>query len=228
MGQVIINGPIAGASATSPVTFEGDTAATRTLTASVATQAAFVINQANYVRLRNLTITNSASGATAVGIIGNTTNNAGTGCSVTKCILNLAAIQTTSYGVLVTATAGGHGQAACRADSITIDSNAFSNCDHGVSVYGASVSAANRGHLIRYNTFNNNYYMGIAMQYNYASMDIIGNNINFPTTSTMGYGLYLNGNNSLSGQLTTISNNKSNGAAYGGIYCNNDFCCWSI
>lgn len=221
LGQVIINGPIAGASASSPITFEGDTASTRTLTASVASQGTFVINQANYVRLRNLTITNSASGATVVGIVGNTTNNAGTGCSVSNCILNLAAIQTTSYGVSVTATAGGHGQAACRADSITIDSNTISNAYYGISVYGASNSAANRGLLVRYNNMNNNYYMGIAMQYNYASMDIIGNNINFPAASTMGYGLYLYSNNSLSGQLTTISNNKTNGAAYSGIYCYN-------
>jgi hypothetical protein len=221
LGQVIINGPIAGASAINTITFDGDTAATRTLTVNLGAQAAFLINQANYVRLRNLTITNSASGATVVGIIGNTSNNAGTGCAVSNCILNLAAIQTTSYGVSVTATAGGHGQSPCRTDSITVDSNIINNAYYGVSMYGATANGVNRGHLVRYNNFNNAYYMGIAMQYNHASMDLIGNTINFPTNSTMGYGIYLYGNNSLTGQLTTISFNKTNGAAYGGIYCYN-------
>jgi hypothetical protein len=221
LGQVIINGPIAGASAINTITFDGDTAATRTLTANIAAQGAFVINQANFVKLRNLTITNTASGATVVGIVGNTTNNAGTGCAVTKCILNLAAIQTTSYGISVTATAGGHGQSACRTDSVTIDSNVISNAYYGISVYGASNSSANRGLLVRYNTLNNNYYMGISMQYNYASMDLIANSITFPVASTMGYGMYLYGNNSSAGQLTTISGNKTDGAAYSGIYCYN-------
>ncbi|MDZ4669016.1 MAG: BNR-repeat neuraminidase N-terminal domain-containing protein [bacterium] len=218
LGQVIINGPVAGASAINTITFEGNASATRTLTASMANQAAFVINRANYVKLRNLTITNSANGSTVVGIVGDGVSNAGTGCAVVNCILNLNPIQTTSYGISVTGTPFGHGQTACRTDSITLDSNVINNAYYGISVYGAQNTLYNRGNKIRYNMVNA-YYMGVAYQYNYASMDIIANTVLFPSNSTMGYAYYLYFNNQLTGQVTNIIGNKSDGAAYSGIYC---------
>ena len=217
-GQVIVNGPIAGASAVNTITYDGDTAATRTLTASVPSSATFLINKATYVAIRNLSIANTANGSTVVGIVGTNTDNSGTGCSVVKCNLTLNPIQTTSYGINITATAGAYGQTANRVDSITIDSNTITNAYYGISTYGGSSNLYNRNYRIRNNAINNVYYMGIYAYYIYNSVEISNNNITFPNPSTQGYGIYSFYCNNPTGSTTLIASNKVEGGAYAGIY----------
>jgi hypothetical protein len=220
-GQVILNGPIAGVSAVNTITYDGDTAATRTLSANVASGATFLINNVNYVALRNLSIANTANGSTVIGIVGSTANNSGTGCSVVKCILTLNPIQTTSYGINVTGTAGAYGQTANNADSITIDSNTITNAYYGISLYGNTSAPSvlfNRNHRIRFNSINNVYYMGMYLYYIYNKVDVLNNTIIFPNPSTMGYGIYSFYCNNPTGTTTLIANNRVEGAAYGGIY----------
>jgi hypothetical protein len=220
-GQVVLNGPIVGASATNTITFNGDTAATRSLTANVASGAVFLINNANYIGLKNLSITNTANGSTVVGIVGSTANNSGTGCSVVKCILTLNPIQTTSYGINVTGTASAYSQSANNADSITIDSNIITNAYYGISLYGNTSTPSdlyNRNHKIRFNNINNVYYMGMYLYYIYNQVEVLNNTILFPNPSTQGYGIYSFYCNNPTGTTTSIFNNRIEGGAYAGIY----------
>ncbi len=219
-GQVVINGPIAGASAVNNVLWEGDTASTRIITASVGSQAAFLINGASYVSLRNLTVNNTAIGATGIAIVGSGANANGSSCSISKCIVNMANSTSTAYGIAVTATVGGFGLTNHNMDSITIDSNVVNYGYYGIGVYGNTIGNAsyNRNFKVRGNTVNNPYYYGIYMYYIYNAVDALNNTVVFAPGNSVGYGIYMYYCYNTSAIPTRFIGNRVDGAAYGSFY----------
>ena len=219
-GQVVINAPIAGASATNTITWDGDTAATRIITSSVASQATFLVNGASYINIRNLTVNNTAASAAGIAVVGNATNNSGTGCSISKCIVNLPNNTSTSYGIAITASAGGFGLTNHNMDSITVDSNVVNNGYYGIGVYGNTIGNAsfNRNFKVRGNTVNTPYYYGIYMYYIYNAVDVLNNTIIYAPGTTVGYGMYFYYCYNTSTTPTRLIGNRIDGAAYCGFY----------
>ena len=219
---VVINGPIAGSSATNTITFDGGNGnkATRIISVSNASQAAVLINNCKYVGFRNLTITNTGTGPVGVGIIGNGTNNNGTGCFVNNCNINLPNAGTTmSFGISVTAMPSGLSLTNNFIDSISIDSNVISGGYYSIGISGHNLGNPNnnRNHKVRYNTLAPSYYSGIYILYVYHQLDLLNNAISFGPTSTIGIGINLFYCNNTSGIATRIHGNKIEGAATSGI-----------
>ncbi|MCF8254808.1 MAG: hypothetical protein K9I36_05870, partial [Bacteroidia bacterium] len=221
-GQVVISGQIPGASSTNTITFEGDTASTRILSASVSGAAVFLVNQANYVNIRHLTINNTSTGGVGVAIVGTAGNNYGSNCSIVGNIINMPYQTATSYNISVTATLGGNGTSACRNDSITIDSNICTGGYYGISAYGASNGTYNYNFKFRNNTISNMYYMGMNLYYLYNAVDLIGNSVSMPTTSsTVYYGIYMYYCANPTSTPTNIIGNNVNGGYYYQYYIYN-------
>ncbi|OYU97751.1 MAG: hypothetical protein CFE21_05535 [Bacteroidetes bacterium B1(2017)] len=219
-GQVIVNGPIPGASATNTLTWEGDTASTRIITAAVSGQAAFLINGAKYVAVRNLTVNNTATGSVGIAIVGSGSDNNGTGCSITKCTVNMVNTTSVAYGITVTATANGFGLSNHQMDSITIDSNTVNYGYYGIGIYGntAGNSSFNRNFKVRGNTVNTPYYYGMYMYYIYNQIDVLRNTVVYAPGNTVGYGIYMYYCYNTSANATQFIGNRVDGGAYGGFY----------
>jgi hypothetical protein len=224
-GQVLVEGPITGLNDTNTVTFEGNSAATRIINANVS-QAAFLIRNTSYIRVRNLTINNTApAGATGIAVVGTTTNTVGSGCSIVGNIVNLPNVGfNTGYGIIATGTTNGAGISNNWIDSLTIDSNTVNGGSYGITIYGNTTSAStlrNRGHKVRYNTVNNATLYGVYTYYIYNAVDVIGNNISMvaATPSTFNYGLYFYYNQNSAGSIPhRIIGNKVINANYMGMY----------
>ena len=221
-GQVRIRGNIVGASAINNIVFDGVSSSTRTLTHSLNQGATLVLDKCKYVTFRNFTITNTISGnGVGVAVISTGTGYEGTGCGLVNNIINLPNVGTnTSYGINVTSTASGFGQAVISTDSLIIDSNTINNGYYGINLYNCCTASALyvRGTKIRNNTLNNISYMGIYIYYVYNAMDILNNTINMSLTGTTGYGLYHFYNLNASSIPTRINGNKISNALNYGMY----------
>ncbi len=224
-GQVLVSN-VQGASAINTVTFRGANAATCIITSSTSSGATVLINSSNYIHFRNLTITNTVSGnGTAVAITGNVASNAGTGCSVKNCIINLPNVSaSTSYGVLVTGTVSGYGTSNNYIDSVQIDSNVITGGYYGIVVYGNTTSPSNlrnRAHKIRNNTLNNQYSTGVFCYYIYNGIEVIKNEITLNTSlgNTSGIGIDIENCLNTSGTVShQFIGNKVLNAGYLGLY----------
>ncbi len=212
-------GNVLGASATNLITFEGNNAATRIITGSLATNAMVVFNGAKYITFRNITVTNT--NASSVGICINGTANK---ITINRCVINVP-VQTSTgsagYGISVTGTGGGYGLAAITCDSICIDTNIINGGGYGLLMYGASNSASNRDYKIRGNVFNNTNYYGMYVAYNYNAIDVLGNTWNMtgnPNYAYMGMYFYYNQNSNINAGHNIIKNKVLNFGGYG-IYC---------
>jgi len=217
-----------GASPLNTVTFDGGSAATTTLTGSIAYSPIVMLNNCYYITLRNFTITNSvtlsATGPTtcsAITILGSSLLNYGSGCNIKNCIINLP--NTASYssaGIAMTVdTSGSSFNTSVLMDSVLIDSNIINGGYYGIGIFGALSTGYNRGLKIRSNTLNNNYYMGANLTYIFNSMDVNFNTLNL-SASTSYYGLYLNRCEGNSTPHNIIGNKIYNSNGYG-IYAAN-------
>ncbi|MFY8021089.1 MAG: beta strand repeat-containing protein, partial [Bacteroidia bacterium] len=222
-GQVVVNGPIPGTSATNTITFEGNDKSTRIVTSSTA-GAAFLVNNASFVRVQNLTITNT-NASTPVGFAGVSAGSSNTmrGITIKKCNVNvpvLTGTSSTGYGIIFTGTTGGTGVSNCGADSTVIDSNVVTGGGYAITHYGSQNAAFNRGILIRGNTLNNVNYMGIYAYYNYNPMVVNNNTINMQGQNYGYYGIYFyfNQSNNTAVSHELIGNRVNNFGGYG-IYC---------
>jgi hypothetical protein len=216
-GQVVINGPITGSSPANTITFDGVDATTRIITSNAS--ATFLVKQVNYLTLRNLTVINTAYAyVSAIASVGNSTNNAGTGFTVKKCIINIPNTNiSASYGIMVTNVLMGNADGNQWADSITIDSNTINGAYYGISIStnGNGNAAHNRGHKMRWNTVNA-YYYGVRAYYIYNAVDISHNTIMMNPANPNSYGIYCYYNqNSLAGTNTTITGNNIVSSGYG-------------
>ncbi|OYU95748.1 MAG: hypothetical protein CFE21_11460 [Bacteroidetes bacterium B1(2017)] len=217
---VVLTGPVYGTSATNTITFDGVSAATRSIVVSAASPA-FMVNQVSYVTIKNLTVTNTIAGTgSGIALIGNTSGNTGVGFTVKKCIVNMPNTGTsTSYGIIVTGTSTGISDGNQWADSVTIDSNTVVGAYYGIqiSTSGNLNASYNRGHKIRWNTLTNTYYYGIRFYYIANPADIIGNNISMLTSNASSYGIYFYYNQHTSSTPSRVIGNTIN-AGYVAVY----------
>lgn len=223
--QVLINGPITGASPTNTITFDGGNgnAASRIITGSASgagpvSQGTVIITNSKYISFRNLTIQNNSTIPVGFAIVGAaSTYNSGAN-SISKCIVTITpqtGTSSTGYGIIATASANGYGLAAMGADSITIDSNTVTGGGYGITVYGQSSTTYNRNIKVRGNNVTTNYAGGY-IAYNYNAIDVLNNTFNM--SSTYGaYGLYFyyNQNASTTVPHQIIGNRVNNFGQYG-------------
>ncbi|MFN4082579.1 MAG: T9SS type A sorting domain-containing protein [Bacteroidia bacterium] len=192
-GQVKITGPIPGLTGSRTVTFEGNDAATRIITANTVEAAFLMINVKN-VRVRNLTINNTNTGnCGGIGAVGSSANDDCSGIQIVKCRVNLTiqtSTNTNGWGINFTSQSTGVSTGAMGGDSILIDSNIITGGAYGITVYGASNDLRNRGIVITNNKINNNNYMGAYVAYNYNPIIFTGNEINMQGQNYGYYGLY--------------------------------------
>ncbi len=222
LGQVIVNGPVIGISDSTRVTFEGNDRNTRTISANV-TSAAFLINQVSFVTVQNLKIINTGTGnVCGVGVIGSNANSNASKVYIRKNDVQVP-IQTgtssSGYGINFTATGGGTGVSATRADSSIIDSNIVTGGGYGISHYGATNALYNRGIRIRGNDVRMVNYMGGYIAYNYNPMEILNNSFNVQGQNYGYYGLYFYSNQSSNTTIPSRMNgNTFTNFSYYGIY----------
>ncbi len=217
-GQVVVNGPILGGSATNTVTFEGNNNTNRILSTNTAT-ASFLINNASYVTVQNLKVINAQSTA-GIGVVGTASTYNVKSVTIKKCDVSLPILSSTTstgYGIVFTGTAGGVGIAATGADSSIIDSNVVTGGGYGLVHYGSSNALYNRGVLIRGNLINNCNYTGAYVSYNYNPIKLLGNTFNMQSQNYGYYGVYFyynqNSNTSISHEV--IANRVNNFGGYG-------------
>ncbi len=240
--QIVLN-EILGTSATNTVTFQSSTnnAADVTITFSASSSTdnyTFYLDGADYVILKNLTITAGGTSYARAVVIGNSaTNN-----EINACIIN--SVQSTS------SNAAGIYSSGSNDDNNTIKNNTINYGYYGIYYYGASNSNLEMGTLIENNTIKDWYYYGIYLSnqdapqvlgntidntngnssYAYAlyayycdnAMEIMNNKINIVTSSTA-YGMrlyYCNGSGAGSGLIANnfITENSNNTNTHYGIY----------
>jgi hypothetical protein len=215
--RVTINSNITNLSASTPIVFNGVNRSLVNITNNAASQPVFFVNEARYITLKNVTITNTSPSGVGFGVKGNNTSNAGTGCGIVNCQIDMPNYTTgTAYPIIFTGSGSAYGVSAMRADSITIDSNIVNKGYYAITVYGASNALYNRSIFIRRNTCNNIYYMGAYVAYNYNP--IVMTNNYFDMNITYGYyGIYHYSNQSASTTEPHIFNNNSviNHGGYG-------------
>lgn len=221
---VTLNGPIAGSSPINTITFDGVDTTTRKISADAPGTAIFSVKNANYVTVKNLSITNlSTATSTGVALIGNSLDNGGTGFTLKRCAVNIPNSGTTaSYGVLVTGAATGTAEVAQQADSVLIDSNIVTGGYYGISIStnGNGNASSNRGHRITSNVLNNTWYYGIRAYYIFNPVQINYNTVNMNPTNVNSYGIYFYYNQyatSTPVTSSTLIGNKVT-AGYAGVY----------
>lgn len=202
------------ANAINNVVFEGVNKNTTILTGNLPALGVVTLNT-KYVTIRNLTITNTASGSSSgVVILGSTTLNTGSGCKVNNCIIslpNIAASTGTAIAMTIDQT-GTSFNSSVLMDSVEIDSNICNSAYYGIGIYGALNISFNKGIKIRNNVFNDINQYGIYLQYVMNTVEVLNNDI---TNRGSGSGIYLN---RCEGANTShlISGNKiKNFSAYG-------------
>lgn len=200
--EVILNGTIIGLNNTNFVQFIGVDKNTVIVSANKGSGPVVSVVLNNYITFRNMTIRNLSPSGSGFAVIGNALSNAGTGCGIINCLVDMPNYTTgVAYPIIVTGTADGYGLAAMRCDSITIDSNTFNGGYYGIAVIGATNALYNRFIRIRSNTGNNIYYMGAYIANNYNAIDFTRNTLNMNPTYGY-YGVYYLSNTNAS---TTVS-----------------------
>lgn len=212
--RVILNGDsIPGLSITNRLTFTGDNANTTTITATISTQAVFLIKNCRYITIRNLGIINNAPYSTGIAIAGSALNNKGSGCRIVSCKVQLGSA-TTTYGIHVTADTLGWQQTPMKADSIVLDSNTII-ANTAISITGADSGAWNRGFKMMVNSISYVLY-GVMLNGIDNGFDIHKNTLlSVDVNATSGYALNANNCISLGPERIKISNNKLNVGGYG-------------
>ena len=145
---------IVGTSMISMLTFDGGNTSSCLITGNITSSATVILNQCNYVRFRNITITNQSNiQCTGFAIIGNTSNNAGTGCALQNCIINLSNtfFPSQSCGINISSSPIFTSTQAINADSVLIDSNTIIGGYYGIYMRGNSSGSFNAGIKIRSN-----------------------------------------------------------------------------
>ena len=210
---------VAGNSSVNTIRFDGGNgnAATRIITTSALSTSTFVLNNTQYVTLRNLTINNTYAGS-CQGIAITGTN---VGTTINNCSVNLPNSGTsTAYGI---ATGGAYGGSSSMADSLTIDSNTVTGGYYGIYLYGGSTTAGsgwgyNRNFKVRYNTLSGVYYYNLYVYYIQNGIDIIGNTITNMGAGYYGLYMYYNYNHNATNAPTRIIGNKFSTMAYNYVY----------
>lgn len=217
MSSTLTIGAVNGVNDVNRITFDGGNKANTVFTGSLSSAPIVTLNGATFVTLRNITITNTASGAcSGVILLGSTSTSSGKSCRITNCAINLPN-NTSGNGAAIGLTGDPTGNTYSSSvimDSVVIDSNVLNGGNYGIGMFGALSILYNKGLKIQYNTFTNMRTYSIWLQYVMNSLDISYNTITNPGS---GSGIYMNrceGANS----SHLIYGNKVSGFATYGIY----------
>ena len=222
-GQVVVNGPIIGASDSTRITFEGNSSLNRIIT-NGSVGPTFLINQASFVTVQNLKVINTAPSGqfSGIGVVGSNLNSNSSKVWLRKNVVEVPILSSTAsngYGIIFTGTLGATSVAAMRADSCIIDSNSITGGGYGLVFYGATNALYNRGLVFRGNKVIKANYMGGYILYNNNPIDFIGNEIDVQGQNYGYYGLYYLNNTSAHPTIPTrFNNNKVTGFSYYGAY----------
>ncbi len=192
--QVILT-PVSGASASNTITFDGGTgnAATRILSYSAPQyQAVVMLNGADYIRFRNLTV-NSTGSSNGYGF--RFTSSADYN-EITDCVINLPANTTSSYHIGICASStSSNSSSGDWGDYNLIKDNTINSGYYGIrwNGYSSSSTTTSRGNKFIGNTVQDFYYYG--MYLNYSTELVVTDNYvkqrNSGTqTTSSGYGIY--------------------------------------
>jgi hypothetical protein len=187
-GQLILP-PIAGASLTNTVTFNGQDRNNCIIQYSTLTQysSAILLDGADFIRFNNLTI--KATGTTygtGVHLTNQADYNEITGCNVW---VNPGSTSTNFAGILAstkTSMSGGGNHANYN----LIEDNLITGGYYGVSMYGTNSTTQCTGNQVIGNEINDYHYYGVRMYYQSASK-VNGNDIEDRASNTSSYGVYL-------------------------------------
>ncbi len=193
--ETVVIPAAAGSSPVNTVTFTGQDVNTTIIQANASSLAVVRLNGCKYTTFQNMSVRNLSSSGAGIAVIGNAANNAGGSNTIKKCSVTLVSGTGTQYPFVMTATATGYGITSNKVDSLTLDSNVFTNGYYGLYVYGYTTTGEgifNRDIKIRGNTLNNMYYMGMYLYYLSGGLTVQNNKVNMTTTlsQTNQYGIY--------------------------------------
>jgi hypothetical protein len=190
---------ISGASATNTITFDGIDASTRTLQYSVSSSYGRVVtlNGADYIRIKNLTIssTNSTYG---FGIL---FTNAADYNEITDCVINLPSTSTSIWHMgILASSASSYSSTGNWGSNNLIQGNRINGGYYGIRFNGASGSSYTQGAGNKFidNEIIGYYYYGLYLRYQ-SHPEVIGNTIIPRLSSTnpitaynsSSYGMYI-------------------------------------
>jgi len=178
---------VPGASLTNTITFQSATGNAADVNISYASADAndnfvFWFNGADYVSLKNLSLTNTGSTYASVVVISGSANYN----TIDHCVLTGKADITSSTNTYVVNNKTG-------LDNFnTLSNNVINNGSRGIYWYGSSSSSLENGSVITGNTINNSGYYALYTYYTGSSL-ISGNTINQTSGSTYStfYGYYI-------------------------------------
>ncbi len=205
---------VAGTSATNTITFQPDPANPGTVTISTTGGFAFLIQDADYVTVKNLAMANTGTATTArvLNFAGAATNNRIENCTLTG---RAIASTGTGYCVIYSDAAG--------AINNTLIGNTIKNGSYAVYIAGGSTTSLKNGWVINNNTITDAYGYGIyAIYMNNLKMN--GNNITKAGAGSY-YGLYpyyTYGKTEARNNTINISGVNSTAAGIYGMYCVGD------
>ncbi len=222
---------IPGISATNRVTFDGVNAANTIIDVGANNQATVLIHDVNYVTFKNFTVNNPANGVTAgIAIIGSTSNNSGTGCRISNCIINLPNSPNNSSNVshgIVVASFFTTSLDALQADSILIDSNTVNGGYHAITIQGQFNVNYNRNMRVIGNRLNA-HQIGLQIQKVYTNLLVSNNTVNIYESSNASFGIRLfDCDNKFSSFPSVIAGNKVTNAKHCGIYVGKTNSSWA-
>lgn len=212
-GQVIIDGPIAGASTTNTITFDGVNNNNCTLSHNWTTgDYATVVIRHPFITIRNFTInaTNLNTGFGVSVINSNYTR-------IINCNITVPNQQSTNCIPISINGAGNNYFTAGKSDFVEIDSCVTNYGYFAINNYSSSTGRS-IGMKITNTRINNHRYYGIYSYYN--TNNIINNNyIKGTALNQTGYGIYISflNHDTLYG-INSISNNNILQSGYYGIY----------
>jgi PKD repeat protein len=209
--RLVLN-QITGASATNTITFVGDSKTGSNLGyagTAVTDAPVVVLNGADYVTIKDMTIECRSTNATGYGV-GVLFTNLADHNTIKNCNIKMLATATGGswYGITGSATASSVAVAGDYGNYNVIDGNTITGGYQAIHLEGASTSNYTEGTEIRNNLIDNWYRYGIYTYYQ-DGLVIEGNTINLPR-STIGDAMY-----HYYASNFRIANNYSHGDDYG-------------
>lgn len=202
--QLIINGPVGGASATKTITFNGNGNTISFAATNTNERAVIKLKNTKYFIFDSLTV--NAAGTT-YGFGFHLINNADSNV-IRKCTINSSTISTTTdfAGIVISGSDGsatGTGTTLC--DYNTIDKNTINGGYYGITMTATFAGGANGYNQIINNTINDFYQYGIYVAASYNTL-IESNIISRPTRTSVSEfnGIYF----TTQSNTATISKNK--------------------
>jgi gliding motility-associated-like protein len=208
--EQLIMTPVAGASATNTVTFNGNGRVIQNTSTNTNERAVIKLNGADHIKFNNLVINANGTATTEYGFGVHLINDADSNV-INNCTINVNTTSTsTNYGGIIMSashtSATGTGTTLCNGN--VFSNNTITGGVYGITLVGSSTSAVQQNE-VRGNVITEFYTYGIYATGNFGSI-IDSNSISRPTrttTAATSYGIYFTG---LSTLVNVTRNSISN------------------